>query len=186
MFKKKFFSIFIILFTVCVMQLVFVEFNKVYATSKVNISSKSKTLQIGYGMKLNIYGTGKKVKWHSSDDNIASVTGAGYVTANSVGETTVKGKVGNKTYKCKIYVKKNAHVEMYNTKKLAFEGVNSNVKYKSSDSKIASIDKKGKVTGKKTGNVKITAKVNGKKYSLNLIVDASRLENRCKRKLILL
>lgn len=178
MFKRKIFKILIVLFIVIGFQFALINLNRVQAAGKIKISSTSKTLQVGYGMKLNILGTNKKVKWKSYDSDIAVVTGNGYVTAKNVGETTVRATVSKKTYKCKIKVNQNAHVEVYNTKKIAFAGVNSNVKYKSSNTKIATVDLNGKVTGKRTGSVKITAKVNGKKFKLNLIVDASRMENR--------
>ena len=173
MIKKKIFSILVLLIITIGIQMIFTDLSSVYAAEKIRISEKSKTLQVGYGMKLNIIGNNKKVKWSSADKNIATVTGTGYVTAKNVGETTINAKVNNEKYKCKIKVNQNAHVEVYNTKNMTFSGVNSIVKYYSSNTKIATVDKNGKVTGKKTGNVKIKAKVNGKKYYFNLIVDAS-------------
>lgn len=185
MFKKKIFTCFIFLFVFIVLQLIFCSTQCIYAAN-IKISSTSKTLPAGYGMKLNITGTNKKIKWTSDDTNIAIVSGNGYVTAINVGETTVKATVANKNYKCKIKVNSNAHVEICNSKKIAFTGVYSKIKYKSNNTKIAIVDKNGKVTGKKTGKVKITAKVNGKKFSYNLIVDASRMEKGFNWKYILL
>ena len=137
-------------------------------------------------MKLKVICANKKAKWTSDNKSIAKVNGSGYVTAKNVGKTTIRAKIGNKSYKCKINVNQNAHVEVYNSRKVPFTGIDSNIKYKSSNKKIATVDNNGKVTGKKTGNVKITAKVNGKEFSYNLIVDASRMENRPRWKYILL
>ena len=183
MIKNKLRTVLTLLFILLYTQCIFTNLNKVQA-AQINV--KSKTLQVGYGMKLNIIGANKKVTWVSDDKDIAKVSGSGYVTAKKVGKTTIRAKVNNKSYKCKINVNQNAHVEVYNTRKLPFTGIDLNVKYKSSNIKIATVDKTGKVTGKKVGNVKITAKVNGKKFSYNLIVDASRLEKRRRWKYILL
>lgn len=140
--------------------------------AKVKISTSSKVLYIGYGMKLNITGTNKSVKWSSEDKSIATVTKSGYVTAKSSGFVTIKAVVGKKTYKSKIEVRKKATLDLYTTRNMKFVGTTKKVKYSSSNTKVASIDKNGKVTAKKVGNATITAKVGDKKYKCNIIVAA--------------
>ncbi len=69
-----------------------------------------------------------------------------------------------KLNKSKITIKigKSVTLKLKNAKK--------KVTWKSSNKKIASVDKKGKVTGKKAGSVKITAKSAGKKYICKVMV----------------
>ena len=81
--------------------------------------------------------------------------------------------MNKKTYKCKITVKQTAYVDIYNSRSMKIMGVSKKVKYTSSNSKIASIDKNGKVTGKKQGYVTITAKLNDRTYSCRLRVYAN-------------
>lgn len=170
--KKKLLMIFMMFVAIILLQCIVTKENSVQAASKVKISTSSKTLYVGYGVKLNITGTNKKVKWSSSNSKIAKVTQAGYVTAKKAGTVTIKGKVSNKTYKCKIRVKNTAYLTLYDTRSMKFIGTTKKVTYKSSNSKIASIDKTGKVTAKKTGIVTLTAKMTGKKYSCKLKVFA--------------
>ena len=54
--------------------------------------------------------------------------------------------------------------------KLKITGTKKKVTWKSSNKKIATVSKKGKVTAKKTGKVTITAKVRGKKYKCKVYV----------------
>ena len=171
--KKKLLIIFMMFVGIILLQCLATNGNCVQAASKVNISNTSKTLYVGYGAKLNITGTNKKVKWSSSNSKIAKVTQAGYVTAKSAGTATIKGKINNKTYKCKITVKNMAYLTLYDTRNMQFIGTTKKVTYKSSNSKIASIDKNGKVIAKKIGIVTLTAKMNGKKYSCKLKVIAN-------------
>ena len=140
--------------------------------AKIKITKSSKVLYVGYGRKLNITGTNKKVKWSSSDSSIASVSQGGYVKAKSPGVVTIKAVVGKKTYKSKITIKQTAYLDLYDTRSMKFLETNKKVKYYSSNSKIASINSKGKVTAKKVGTVKITVKTGSKKYSCTLKVTA--------------
>ena len=171
--KKKLLLVFISLMVIITIQFICGNTNIVQASNKIKISSKSKTLYVGYGMKLNILGTNQKVKWKSTDSKIAKVTKNGYVTAKSTGKVNINGYLNKKIYRCKLTIKEKAYLEVYDTRKMSFVGKDNNVKYYSSNNKVASIDKNGRVIGKKTGNVKIKVKVNGKKYSCNLIVTAS-------------
>lgn len=167
-----FLLVFVTVFVVPITMNTFHSYASVQA-AKIKISTSSKTLHVGYGCKLNITGTNKKVKWSSSNSKIAKVTQTGYVTAKKEGTVTITGKVGNKTYKCKITVKNTAYITLYDTRSIKLIGTTKKVTYKSSNSKIASIDKNGKVTAKKTGIVTITAKMSGKKYSCKLRVFAN-------------
>lgn len=148
----------------------FENFASVQAAS-VKISTKSKTLYIGYGCKLNITGTKKKVTWSSSNPEVASVSKSGYVTGKSKGTATITAKVGKKTYKCKITVNKAAALDVNTTRSMKFIGTTKKVTYTSSNKKVATIDKNGKVTPKKVGTTKLTAKVDGKKYTCTLNVN---------------
>ncbi len=69
----------------------------------------------------------------------------------------------NKT-KATIYVGETVTLKLKNNKK--------KVKWSTSNKKVASVTKKGKVTGKKEGKATITAKVGKKKYKCNMIVKA--------------
>lgn len=57
---------------------------------------------------------------------------------------------------------------------LKVKNAKGKIKWKSSNSKIASVSKRGKVTGKKTGKAKITATVNKRNYNCTVIVKADR------------
>lgn len=54
--------------------------------------------------------------------------------------------------------------------KLKVKGVSGTVTWKTSDKKIATVSKKGKVTAKRTGTAKITAKVKSKKLTCKVTV----------------
>ena len=57
---------------------------------------------------------------------------------------------------------------------LKVKNTRKKVKWKSSNSKIASVNSAGKVTGKKAGRAKITATVNKKKYTCTVTVKAAK------------
>ena len=115
--------------------------------------------------------TDKSVVWSSSNPKVATVKN-GKLTAKAVGTTTitVKTKDGsNKKATCKITV---ADIKLNKTKatlkkgksltlKATVSGKSKKVTWKSSNSKIASVSKTGKVTAKKAGTATITAKANG-------------------------
>ena len=54
--------------------------------------------------------------------------------------------------------------------KLKLKNARKKVTWKSSNKKVAVVNKKGKVTGKKAGSVKITAKSTGKRYTCKVVV----------------
>ncbi|MBR6165015.1 MAG: Ig domain-containing protein [Clostridia bacterium] len=75
--------------------------------------------------------------------------------------------------------KTSATVKEGETLQLKMEGVAASKKitWKSSDKTVATVDKNGKVKGKKAGTATITAKVSGKKYTCKVTVKAAKKEN---------
>ena len=73
-------------------------------------------------------------------------------------------------------------VEKGKTKKLKINGCpNKNIKWSSSNKKIASVNKKGVIKAKRIGNAVITAKINGKPVGCAVSVTTRQLQNVCKR-----
>ena len=73
------------------------------------------------------------------------------------------------TYAAKLSAK-NAVVGVGATTTLKVKGTKKKVKWSSSNKKIATVNKKGVVKGKKIGKARITAKVGKKKYICNVTV----------------
>lgn len=141
------------------------------ATCKVTVVSLSKTkYTLGekekYTLKVN--GTKKKVTWKSSSKNV-TVSG-GKVTAKKKGSATISATVEGVTLKCKVTVKaapsklilkskKKVTIKKNKTTQIKVnlpKNTAGELKYKSSKTKIATVDAKGKVKGKKKGTAKIT------------------------------
>lgn len=143
------------------------------------ISKKKVTLIKGQTTTLNITGTKKKVKWSSNKKSVATVSSKGKVTAKKKGTAKITAKVGNKKYTCEIVVQtpkisnSKLTLSVGETSELEIIGTDQKVTWKSANKKIASIDKNGKVTGKKVGKVKITATVLKKKYNCTVTVKKS-------------
>ncbi len=97
------------------------------------------------------------------------------VLPNTSVSAASKAKLNKKS--ATIYVGKTVTLKVKNNKK--------KVKWISSNRKIATVSKKGKVKGKKAGKVTITAKVGGKKYKCRVTVkkkkaSAVRVKNKIK------
>ncbi len=60
----------------------------------------------GNGYSLNVKGTNAKVTWTTTDKSIVKVDKEGYVKGVKAGKATIKAKVGKKTLKCRVTVKK--------------------------------------------------------------------------------
>lgn len=86
----------------CLVPFVFCE--KSYAA--VKLSKKSIVIGKGQTAKLKVKGTKKKVKWSSTKKSIATVSKKGVVKGKKIGSCYIKAKVGGKTLKCKVAVKK--------------------------------------------------------------------------------
>lgn len=74
------------------------------ATMKLN--KKKATIYVGQALTLKVKGKKKKVKWKSTNKKVAKVNKKGKVTGLKAGKSTIIAKVGKKSLKCKITVKK--------------------------------------------------------------------------------
>ena len=133
-----------------------------------------------------------KVKWKTSNKKVATVTSNGKVTVKQSGKTVTitattadgkKASVKLKTQKSavkvtKLAIKGNKTMKVKGTQKLKLTvnpatADNAKVAWSSSNTKVATVDKNGKVTAKKKGTVTITAKAkdgSGKKATIKITV----------------
>lgn len=142
------------------------------------INKKKLELKVSQQSTLKISGK-KQIKWYSTNKKVVKVDSKGKVTALKKGSAQVYTKIGNKKYTCTIKVTdllpskitvKSTHQRFLVGKKATLKvsvapkkAVLKNVKFSSSDSKIASVNQQGVITGLRAGKVTISARTtNGK------------------------
>lgn len=144
--------------------------------------TSSAALYVGGSKTLAVstYPTKVTVKWKSSDTSVAKVSSTGKVTAVKKGTATIGAyfTYGGKTYKahCSVTVKNPGIVLNMSSIKIAVKAsyvlkattapANATVKWKSSDTSVATVSSSGKVVGIKKGTATIGAYISygGKTY----------------------
>lgn len=134
----------------------------------------------------------KVVSWTSSNKKIATVTNKGKITAKKVGTTTitVKTKLGAKaSFKVKVQKKPVVLKKLsVNKKKVTLTKGKSTtlvvtkspitaqdkVTFKTSNKKVATVSKSGKITAKKAGKATITVKAGKKSVKVTVTVKNSK------------
>jgi uncharacterized protein YjdB len=131
--------------------------------------------------------TGIIYKYNSSKKSVATIDKAGVITALKKGTTTITVKAGNKTQKFKVTVgtvlpkkitlnKKSVSIKAKATTKLTVKWSPTNadpktVTWTSSNKRVATVDKNGKVKAIKKGKCTITATTwNGKTVKCSVTV----------------
>lgn len=138
-------------------------------------------LEAGSYTKLTLNGTKQKIKWSSSNKKVAVVDNNGVVYGIGKGKVSIIAKVGKYLYQRYIYVGsanlKNSYIKLEagDTRTIKTKGTPTNVKWSSKNSSVAKVDSKGRVTGKKAGTTKITAKIDGKNYYCTIKVTTPEL-----------
>jgi uncharacterized protein YjdB len=78
----------------------------VSAAKKVKLSRTTVTIYVGKTVTLKLKNNKNKVRWSSSNRNIATVTKKGKVKGKKAGKTTITAKVGKKKYRCRVTIRK--------------------------------------------------------------------------------
>ena len=152
--------------------------------------SHSGTVTLNKGDTLQLTATvtpNKKVTWKSSSKKIATVSKTGMVTAKKTGTATITAKAGKKTAKVKIKVVdpnkvtkvtlsngKSAKLNLGSTLQLNAalkpSTARAPLKWKSSKTKVVTVDGNGLVTAKAEGKAKITVTAGKKKATITITV----------------
>lgn len=147
------------------------------AKAKVQLSKTSITLIVGKTKKLTLKNAKRKVKWSSSKSSVAKVSSNGKVTAKKAGTAKIIAKCSGKKYTCKVKVykkfkllKSSLKLVVGKTKYLDYKGGYGDIKWKSSNKKIATVDYNGEIETVKVGSCTISATRNGVTKKCKLIV----------------
>lgn len=141
------------------------------------LQNQTKKVVMVVGQKTTIK-TPVKMTFKSSNPKVAAVNSNGKVTAKAKGNATVTAKTSKVTWTYKIKVEKpklsNTRLSFYTktSKQLKLKGTSRKVTWSSSAPSVVSVNKKGKITARRTGKATITAKVNGVKYKCKVTVKA--------------
>lgn len=140
--------------------------------------AKSSTIKVeSYGPEDTLY---KVKKWTSSNTKIATVNKNGKVTGMQKGSCTVTAHFyGGVTSDCKVTVTTNPAPKINYSKKSLNKGkklqlkvlyTSKTPKWSTSNKKVATVSKNGKVTAKGIGKCTITAKIGSKTYKCKISV----------------
>lgn len=137
-----------------------------------------------YGVNLTCKSSNKNVRADASlSDNILHLQ----VHANKTCNATLTVSIAGKNFPISVSLKTvkissaSLLLEKGKTKKLKIKGCSKKIEWSSSNKKIATVNKKGVVKGKKIGNVVITAKIDGKPIGCAVSVTTGKLQKVCKR-----
>ena len=136
------------------------------------ISSSKLTMIKGQSRTLKITGLkkGQKITWKSSNSKIIAVNKAGKLQAKAKGSATITGTVSKRKYTCKVTVqapklnKTSVTLKAGQSYQLKLIGTNQKITWKSSNSKIVTVNKAGKLSARSAGNATVTAQVNGIRF----------------------
>ena len=136
------------------------------------ISSSKLTMIKGQSRTLKITGLkkGQKITWKSSNSKIVAVNKAGKLQAKAKGSATITGTVSKRKYTCKVTVqapklnKTAVTLKVGQTYQLKLSGTNQKITWKSSNSKIVTVNNAGKLSARSAGNATVTAQVNGIRF----------------------
>ena len=149
---------------------------------KPALKKTSLNLQLNQRFRLKVNGGTEKPKWTSSNPSVAYVNANGTVKGRKVGKAVITATVNGYKLSCNVKVythsisRSSLTLEAGNSQRLSVMGGSGKITWKSSDPKIASVNKKGIVTGNKTGSATITATQNGFKMSCKVTVRVTALE----------
>lgn len=141
------------------------------------LQNQAKKVVMVVGQKTTIK-TPVKMTFKSNNPKVAVVNSNGKVTAKAKGNATVTAKTSKVTWTYKIKVEKpklnNSRLSVYTktSKQLKLKGTSRKVTWSSSAPSVVSVNKKGKITARRTGKATISAKVNGVKYKCKVTVKA--------------
>jgi hypothetical protein len=149
-------------------------------TYLAGLSISKKKLLAGQGVSLKLKGASGKIKWSSSKKSVATVSNKGKVKAKKKGKTVITAKYEGKKYKCTINVEapklsqSKVSLILGDTTTVKLKGTSFKTSYSSSNTKVAKINSKGKVTAVGAGTAKIKAKANGKTYTCKVTVNTRK------------
>jgi hypothetical protein len=101
---EKVISIVIIL----VLLAIFIPMNIAEASGKLELNKTNVTICVEQTAKLKVTNNSSEVTWTSSDKKIATVSKSGKVKGIKSGKVTITAKVGKKSVKCKVTVRKHS------------------------------------------------------------------------------
>lgn len=146
------------------------------------IKLKETSVEMQKGEKKQLYvsvSSGSIPTFRSSNSRVAKVDSRGNITAVKNGSATISIKADGETKKCRVTVKKpqiildryEINMAVGDTALLKAEVSNGcQAEFRSSNSKVASVDWNGKITAYKKGKATITVKEDGKKVKCMVVV----------------
>ncbi len=150
----------------------------------LRISKKKLVLNKGNTYQLSICDTeGDEVwdwdmVWRSSNPAVAKVDYSGEVMARKAGKAKITVELERRVYTCNVTVeapkinKKKATLKVGGTCQLKMKNTRQKPRWTSSNRKVATVSAKGKVSAKKAGTARVSATVNGDKFTCKVTVKA--------------
>lgn len=158
----------------------------------LTLSQRNADLTVGSTVKLTASGGESIVSFSSSNEAVATVSADGTVKAVGEGSAVVTAKAGDLTASCSVAVKGTEQTDVPATNTLFLQssggltgqfsmdpgetasvkvvGSSAPVTWSSSDSQIATVDASGIVTGVSSGSAIITAVVDGRTLTIDVLI----------------